>query len=308
MFNLKFTKMKKLITSLCLLVLIGISANVMAQGTGINPQIGSSHTYTVTPVSGGTYAWKVTTSDDFANSATDLLVAGSVVTGTSSTNAITLTWLNPTIPTIYYLHLKVTAGGCSNNKVIAIQPVNSFAMDIVNVDATGTPIAADYSECAPDVITTAWTGTPGPGAVTSGNATSFTYNYGVNTFYYKVTATGINTANTNWLPQFDITHTSGGTVSATWGTTIAGATTNLTTGATGVATANTITVVNSPVFYVKVVITNGTADEGITARTAKVDLNPATKDEHNNTVTTTNTDNLTQTIKARPNPGAITTP
>lgn len=308
MFNLKITKMKNLFSLLCLVVLLGVSANVMGQGTGINPQVGSVHTYTVNAVTGTTpsYVWKVTTNGNFADAAVNLLTAGTVVSGASTSNSIELTWVNPVIPTIYYLHLEVTADGCSNNKVIAIQPVNSFAMDIANVDVDGTTIATDFSECAPDVITSAWTGTPGIGAVTTGNATSFTYDYGVNTFYFKVTATGVNTALTDWLPKFALTHTSGGTIAATWGKTIATATTALTTGATGVATDNTLTIDNSPAFFIKIVVTNGTADEGITARTFKVDLDPTTLDENGNTVTTTTTDNLTQTIKARPNPGSIT--
>ena len=299
--------MKKLFSLVSLVFLLGISVNVMGQGTGINPEIGSVHTYTVNAVTGTsvTYSWKVTINGDFANAATDLLGAATVVSGSSTTNSIQLTWKNPVIPTIYYLHLEVTSDGCKNNKVIAIQPVNNFAMDIANVDATGAARASDWSECAPDVINSTWTGTPGPGAVTSGNATSFTYDYGVNTFYYKVTATGINTTNTDWLPKFDLTHTSGGTVTAFWGKTIATATTALTVGATGVATSNTVTVTNSPEFYIKIVVTNGTADEGLTQRTVKVDLDLTTKDGNNNTVVTTNTDNLTQSIKARPNPGAI---
>ena len=46
MVNLKITKMKKLITSLCLLVLIGISVNVMGQDTGLKLiKLGEQHTY-----------------------------------------------------------------------------------------------------------------------------------------------------------------------------------------------------------------------------------------------------------------------
>jgi hypothetical protein len=288
--------MKKLFTFLCFAFLVGWSANVFAQDSGINPEVGSQHTYSVTAVTGTTvtYSWKVTTSEDFVGG-TDLLSAAEIVSGTSATNSITLTWAAPDVETIYYLHLEVIADGCKNNKVIAIEPKNNFTMQIANVNSEGTEISDTYSECPADVISSDWNGTD---EVTALNATDFTYDYGVNTFYFTITADGINTSNTEWNPKFDITSTSTGTVTAFGGNTIAGATNAITVG------SNTINVSGSSEYFIKVVVTNG-IDEGTTARTVTVDLDPTTFDENNNTVTNTGKDNLTQTITSRPNPGDI---
>ena len=304
--------MKKLFSLVCLVVLLGVSANVMGQGTngtGINPSVGSTHTYSVLVPTGATvtYAWKVTENgsfDEAGATGTDLLSAGTVVSGSSAANSIALTWKNPDIANskIYYVHVLVTADGCTNRKVMAVQPKNNFQLDIANVDVDGVSRIDAFTECAPNVTSTAWTGTPGANAVTVANATVFTYDYGVNTFYYKVTASGIDVAQTDWKPVFTVASTSAGTVTAFYGSTIAAATTALTIGNN---TGITISAANT--FFIKVVVTN-TTDEGTTARTVTVNLDKDnSKDENDNVAISTNKDVLTQTIKARPNTGAITT-
>lgn len=307
---------KQIYFLISLFALIGFSMNVMGQGTGINPAVGSIHTYTVTAVNGATYEWKVTTDENFSSSAENLLVAEKVVKGTSSTNSISLTWLNPDVAknTIYYLHLQVVAGGCKNNKSIAIQPKNAFKLDIANVNAAGTDIEDNYSVCAPDITISKWNGTAGADAVTTSNKTDFKYNYGQSVFYYKIKASGINVENTSWTPSIKITKTGGdhstytvetvvgGTaIPTTWGTTIA-----LQEG----ENTPTISAGNgNDVLWVKVTVSNGNnttalANENIVNNDFTFLLEAASKDQHDNPATFDN-NTTTQTQKARPNTGEI---
>ena len=218
MLTLNFTKMKKLFTLLSLFVLIGMSANVFAQtDSGTTPFVGSVHNYQINEVSGSsvTYTWTVTTQADLGG--TNLLTAGTVVSGSPATNSIELTWLAPDVTNdqIYYLHVDVQDDNeCKNHKVMAIQPVNNFNLEIVNAESDGTemtaPDATNYAICAPDIAFVAWNGTDGgAGSVTAGNATDFDYAYGSRVFYYKITADGINLATTSWTPHFDVTRVAG---------------------------------------------------------------------------------------------------
>ena len=229
-----------------------------------------------------------------------MIAQGDTVSVTYSANTVSVTWINPVIDKIYYLHVVETDedSDCSNHKVLAIQPTNYFDMDIANVNMTGAEISSTYSTCAPAVTNITWNGTD---QVTTDNADDFTYNYGTLTFYYKITATGI--ANTDWKPVFSIGHNSTGTVTATWDTSIGG---EFTGSLASDASANTITVSGSNEFYVKVVVALGTSDEGTSERDIEINLDEnASTDAFGNIVTSTNTDTIDQTISARPNTGGI---
>jgi hypothetical protein len=294
--------MKKLVFFFAAVVLTAISANVWAQSTGINPGVGDTKTYSVASHDGSTYSWKLTA--DVAGVGTDLL-DNSLASGTSVTNSIDVTWLNPVVNTIYYLHVTETAsvanGGCSNHKVLAIQPKNFFEMDIANVDNAGATIASTYETCAPAVTVASWNDASPTETVEATDAQAFTYNYGTVTFYYKVTATGIT--NTDWTPVFTISHSSTATVTAEWSKTIGG---TYTSGLLTNGSDNTITVTGSNEFFVKVVVANGTVEENLTAKDFTINLDETTsKDEFNNIVTSTNTDTIDQTITARPATGNI---
>jgi hypothetical protein len=290
--------MKKLVLFFAAVLLTAISSNLFAQATGINPDLGGTFTYTVNNHTGSTYAWAVY--DNAAGTGTDLLGAGSVVSGNSTTNSINLTWHASSIGNTYYVHvIETDANSCTNHKVLAVEPKNQFEMDIANVDNTGAGLPVDHSTCAPDITNISWNGaTP----VTSGNATNFSYDYGIVTFYYNVTATGIT--GTDWVPVFVINQNSTGTVTAEWCTTINGTyTTGLNTDGT---TNNSFTVSGSNEFFVKVIVNLGTADEGLVARDIKINLDETlSKDEFNNQVTNTNTGTIDQIIDARPDSGAI---
>lgn len=295
--------MKKLVFLLTAVFLTAISVNVFAQGTGIHPAVGSTHAYSVANNASSSYVWTVTTTAD--GSGTDLLIAGTVVSGSSILNTIDLTWNNLSIGNSYYVHIVETGvNSCTNHKVLAVEPKNQFEMDIANVDNAEGGLVTNFSTCAPAVTNISWNGSS---PVTAGNATDFSYDYGTVTFYYKVTATGI--ASTDWVPVFTINHNSAGSVTAEWATTIGG---SYTTGLATDSSVNSFTVTGTAagtadVFFVKVIVVLGTADEGLTARDIEIDLDELeSKDEYDNVVTSTNTDTIDQTINQRPSTGVIT--
>lgn len=297
-----------------------VSANVFGQsaGTSINPSVGEIYTYKVNYHSSSTYSWSLQAS---ANGGGSELFGGTssatavATTADTNSNTVTVTWVNPTVSTVYYLHLTETNATCTNRKVLAIQPVNNFKLDIVNVDASGVPLtgtsSTTYSICAPEISTVAWNGTS---PVTGTNATDFNYNYGTNTFYYKITASGINFSNTKWTPSVAIAQANGvhatvtietqigGTFGASWGT--------------GIFANNSTSTPEIPagagndVIWVKVTVNNNTgtpltANENLTNNDFTFTLNAASKDQNNNTAVDLGNGHTVQTQLARPDSGAI---
>ena len=109
------------------------------------------------------------------------------------------------------------------------------------------------------------------------DANDFTYNYQKDSVYYKISADGINLSNTDWSPQFTISHDghTGSTVTAGWANTIGDATFN-SMGLAVDGSANDINVsssVNSSgEIWIKVVIDNSTTHEGLTANDINITL------------------------------------
>lgn len=115
--------MKNLFSLLCLVVLLGVSANVMGQSTGTAPYPGATHTYSAAEHTGSTYAWSVTKGD---------LSAAVVVADLALTDAdqrvATIQWASTAaIGTDYYVKVieTVTLTGCTNTKVLRVRPVAS---------------------------------------------------------------------------------------------------------------------------------------------------------------------------------------
>ena len=304
MFNLKITKMKKLITSLCLLVLIGISVNVMGQDTGLKPQIGGTYTYSVTQNGTNTYAWSVTTDVAGATPATG------VVLSSTTGNSITITWNSVTIGSNYYVHVIETAngsGGCTNRKAITVVPTNNLKLQIISVTTVDQATDANpYSTCPPNVIVSSYDGTFN-GTLTE--ARKFTYNYGTVDLYYKISATGINTATTAWKTTVNIVNTAtGGTVTAAWDYAIGG---TFGSALTVVGADNVITVAaNHPDIYIRVRIANSTTYEATASHTATVTLKTGAnnnEDEFGNDATDLGNGNRLQTVNPRPATTVITT-
>lgn len=295
-----------------------VSANVFGQNTGtsaINPSVGDINTYSVLAHPGSTYSWTLEAAP--TGGGADLFgTAIASATGTNS-NSVTVTWLAPVIPTIYYLHLTETNATCSNRKVLAIQPVNNFKLEIVNVDAVGTPLTAGLATnnptCAPAIASTMiWNGT---GSVTTTNATDFNYNYGTTTYYYKITATGINFTNTSWTPSITIAQLDGTNASVTIDTKVGAAAwvtpSIILTSANGTFTPLIPAGAGNSVILVKVTVNNNigtpaTANENLSDNKYTITLNAASKDQNNNLVTNRGNVSTVQTQLARPNSGFIT--
>ena len=194
--------MKKLVFLLTAVIVTAFSSGVFAQdGSGTAPSIGSIHQYYVngaygTPTAAGEetyYTWWISTTPSDLTQRTTLTSDFSVTDGTpydeqkkgdAGGNGIELQWTaDADVAQVYYLVVQETdkeGTTCSNLKAIAIQPVNNFAVQFVAVDGTGD--VNDPSRCAPDIAISA-------------SGTNIIYNYGVDTAYYKVYATG---AYTEW--------------------------------------------------------------------------------------------------------------
>lgn len=306
--------MKKLFFLVSFLAFIGVSSAWAQTSTAIKPFINSTHTYQVS-ADQGTYDWKLTTSQDGAGD--DLI--GSIATGTDGSNSISLTWVNPAIGTTYYLHVLVTGtNNCVNRKAIAIQPANNFQLDIKNINAENTNELNNTNEiCSPDVTNTTWAGAPTVDGID--DARNFTYNYGTSYLYYKIIASGINFTTTQWTANFDVDETvaTSGTVSVhyvfgdiesstpDWTSPTAGAT--FTAG--GKSINSVVVPTTKKVVFVRVTVANSTTNETLAKEDLITTLLSTSKENATNlNPTSLNTTTTTQTIKPRPNAGAITTP
>ena len=128
MFNLKITTMKKLITSLCLLVLIGISVNVMGQDA--THKLGEQHTFSVTDNTSSTFVWKIFSDAGFATEVTAGL-STFAISGTNTSASFTVTWQPSLTAGRYWVRVQETAtNGCSTFRNTEVQ-VDANNYDII---------------------------------------------------------------------------------------------------------------------------------------------------------------------------------
>ncbi|KOH44482.1 hypothetical protein [Sunxiuqinia dokdonensis] len=311
--------MKKFFTLLSLFLVMGMSANVMAQtDSGTTPFVGSEHDYSVTQNGTNTYLWDVTSDVAGENSVVPSVATLSATTG----NSISITWVNPVVSstTTYYVHVIENDGSCTNRKVLAVQPQNAFEMDIVSIDGDLTPLIVGNkgTYCAADVAVLGWNQT---NATTLSDAQDFNYDYGTTYLYYRIEAKGINLATTSWKPSllFSNTNVAGSDITATWGTTApsgVGPQSGYTSFAVSTSTATEISVpTDNQYIYIEVAVdnntTNETGNEGTSAQNIEISLTGM--DGNNNGVTQINgtsdvdDDIATNDISARPNTSQITT-
>lgn len=320
--------MKKFLLIFTAVLLIAISAKTFAQSTGTIPQIGKIHSYEVTKTTGNTYSWIVTKGNFstpagaeiamFSDAGTTSYTPGTV---TTDLNKVYVRWVNPTVGTTYYVQvLETNSTGCTNRKVIAVQPTNAFEMDIVALNSSYAAQAIgtvpDY--CAAPVTITAWNKT---NATAAADAQDFNYDYNVTYLYYRVEAKGIDYATTSWKPSLQSVLTNGtnSTVTSTWGTAVptgAGPQGTYTTFGLNTTSATEITVpAGNQYIYIEVAVdnkeTNTTGNEGTTAQAVQLLLTG--RDGNNNSVTQINgtvataNDNAKDNVLARPATTVITT-
>lgn len=191
------------------------------------PAIGVPHTYEVNVSGGsysggGTYNWYVTQNADALLDKSGSNVVGQggndntnhfeVVSGTgfseynsvvNTKNKIKLKWHTKALldsgnkPFFLVLNYKEDiSGGCSgmnNVKVMKIEPLNQFKLEMIAYDLANTQDFAGGAgtDCAGDVQS----------ATYDANTNRIRYNMGTQTLYYKVTAKGFVG---KWLPQFKL--------------------------------------------------------------------------------------------------------
>lgn len=299
---------KLLILSLIAFFALG-SAKVFAQGTGIAPEIGSTHDYyvnstdagvTLTSGSGDTYTWWISTTPgnlltaDAAGSA-DYTVASGATYNTGAVDAfkISLTWNPTSAGKTYYLVVQETDAvhSCSNLKAVAITPTNNFTLQYVALTSTGTAVD-DNSDCAPDMKVSA-------------SGATITYDYSNGDYEFKLTPSGLGAAS-SWSFAYALNNTIGNAVQ-TLTYSIDGGTTFIALPASPVTVASGTTPV-----IVKVNLNNGTTagtfEEGLAAQTVQMTIssvqdggsNAVTKITNNAGTDITSSAVQTQTVNARP--------
>jgi hypothetical protein len=205
--------MKKLVLFFAAVLLTAISSNLFAQdGTGIAPSIGSTHQYYVNgtfgnPNSGAEntyYRWWISTTPADLTNRTSLTSHFSVTAngatydtqtkGDVGGTGIEIQWTsNANINQIYYLVVQeedVDGTSCSNMKAIAIQPANNFDVIFAAINANNAD-ADDPSRCAPDIALSA-------------NGTTITYDYGSDSYIFKINSYGLYS---DWTFNYAFTNT-----------------------------------------------------------------------------------------------------
>jgi hypothetical protein len=159
--------MKKLLV-LSFLAFFAISSSVLGQSTGSAPAPGATHSYSVTPHAGSTYAWTVTEGNLTTDAGTDAVISAATSAATNITWATTVT-----VGSWYYVHLLETdASGCSNEKVLPVQIIASpFTLNIAAAKATA---------CYNNAVSV------------SLNGNDVQYDHGNTTIVYTVTPSGLS--------------------------------------------------------------------------------------------------------------------
>ena len=294
--------MKKIVLLFAAVVFTAFSAKLFAQtNTGVYPSVGSTHYYWVNSGdngasqeaghAGNSYKWWVASKTDLNTAleeGTDFSLAGGAYdVATTDSFAIGLTWNPSAVGDTFFVVVEETDPNgnlCSNIKAQAVVPVNNFEVQFVALDESGAT-GDSLSRCAPDISLSA-------------SGLTVTYNYGVDTVMFKVSATGIYSG---WslTNAFDLTALNAPFTNVEYQIGGGSWTTNVST--INVAANET----GSEEVYFRVALDNQTSNDGTDEQTIKLTLTDVT-DGANNAVITDNTgDDIssdatqTQTIKAR---------
>jgi len=189
--------MKKLVFLFAAVVLIAISANVWAQtspgySTGQFPFPGATHVYNVTNTPGSGYVWKIYKTD-LTNEITSSIPGEGIQAFTTSTNMVTIQWAISAAPDDEYILVveETNSAGCKNTKALPVK-VTASNFDLV--------VANGGNACYTNSVVVAWAGGVTPASVT--------YDHGVATVSYTVTASGLG-ATEDWTfkPNFTYSQT-----------------------------------------------------------------------------------------------------
>jgi len=286
-----------------------VSANVFGQNSGSLPSIGSTHEYWVngSPTSstqtagvGSTYTWWISTNTadlKVVDTSTDYTVAGGAAynSGAVNANSIKLIWNPISSGKTYYLVIKEDGVSplCTNIKAYPIQPKNNFELvfAMLSGTTTNTTTGDNLNRCAPDVSLSA-------------SGTTITYNYGSDSYLFKLTSKGLYTT---WKLDYAFTNTLG-TSTDTYEYSTDGGLTYTSATSTGSAVTIPASATGTKDVFIRVNLANGT-NEGLAAQTMALKLTNVI-DAGGNTVTKIYSSNgtsditlnptQTQTVKARP--------
>jgi len=286
-----------------------INASVFGQNTGDKPSIGSKHQYWVngtygSPTTGtnSKYTWWIST--DGTNllnpvaSPTEFTPTShyNVSGGETGINGIEITWNPSSVGKTYYLVVKEDGASplCTNIKAYAIQPANNFELvfAMLSGTATNTTTGDNLDRCAPDISVSA-------------SGTTITYNYGSDSYLFKLTAKGLYTT---WTFDYNFANTLG-SATATYEYSTDGGSTFNTANATGTGVSIPASTTGTKDVFIRVNLNNSTTNEGTTAQTMKLTLlnvkdagaNGVSKIySSNGTTDITSAPEQTQTVKARP--------
>jgi|GEM_PF-983768 len=170
--------MKKFFSLICLVVLLGVSANVMGQSTGATPYPGAQHYYQVNGGTTGanTYEWKVF--KDVANVLTDVTGTDATVSlhtpdlGITGANVF-IKWKNTlTVGDVYFVQVKESNLSCTNTKAFKV----TISLSTFDLAMSVTSTTACYTS---DVAVSSASFDP-------------VYTHGASTVVYTVTPTGLS--------------------------------------------------------------------------------------------------------------------
>ncbi|WP_163322571.1 pilus assembly protein [Draconibacterium mangrovi] len=172
--------MKKLIFLLTAVVMTAFSSGVFAQSTGVEPAPGATHNYNIAPGDGGnTILWTVTKGNLTTSAGTEVVIA------TPSAASTNITWTTSIDTTVmYYVHVLETDGaGCSNEKVLPVNPEPSdFYLEIA---------AANATQCYDGAV-----------VVSLADPTTINYDHGTATINFTITPNNLSASYTGYT--FDL--------------------------------------------------------------------------------------------------------
>ncbi len=193
--------MKQFFTLLSLLIVMGMSANVMAQSTGSNPYPGATHNYSVSS-SATSWVWKVY-KGSMATEVTTFPGSG-IEAFTASGNNVDITWATDAAPGDEYIVVveETDDAGCMNSKGLPVI-ITPSTFDLI--------VTNGGDACYANSVVVGWTGGQA--------AASVTYDHGEAEITYTIAADGVGASETwSFKPNFSYSPT--GTFSETF--TVAG--------------------------------------------------------------------------------------
>ncbi len=226
--------MKKFFTLLSLFLVMGMSANVMAQSTGEAPYPGATHNYSVSS-SATSWVWKVY-KGSMATEVTAFPGSG-IAAFTASGNNVDITWATDAKAGDEYIVVveETDAEGCKNSKGLPII-ITPSTFDLI--------VTNGGDACYTNSVVVAWTG--------GQTAASVTYDHGAAEITYTVEADGVGASET-WSFNAEFAYDPAGTYAETF--TVVGSVTGPITEAAGVYTLTgtevatiTVTVDNNNVY------------------------------------------------------------